>query len=108
MRFRFIAVVVCAFALQGCALLGIETCGFGASRCKGNTVQVCKTGFGWTDSVSCDDVAAGEGGKWTCGSPKGVCNEAFQCLPVLEKSEPAPAPLPPPKPEKKESPRGSR
>ena len=114
MRFHFIAVVVCAFALQGCSLLGIETCGLGASRCKGNTVQVCKTGLGWTDSISCDEVSAGEGGKWTCGAPKGVCQEAMQCLPVLEKSEKAEPERKPDKPdkgekaEKKESPRGSR
>jgi hypothetical protein len=108
MTFRLMVVAVCASVLlQGCSLLGIETCGLGASRCKGNTVQVCKTGFSWTDSVSCDDVAAGEGGKWTCGSPKGTCQETFQCLPVVEKSEPAPAPKPV-RAEKKESPRGSR
>jgi hypothetical protein len=95
MKSHFIAVVVCSFALvalAGCSLLGIETCGFGATRCKGNTVQVCRSGLGWSDSVNCDDVAAGEGGKWSCGSPKGVCQEAFQCLPSPERSEPAVAP----------------
>ena len=117
MRFHFIAVVVCAFALSGCSLLGIETCGLGSTRCKSNVVQVCKTGLGWTDSISCDEVSAGEGGKWTCGAPKGVCQESVMCMP--EKSESREKAEPERKPdksdkdrsekaEKKESPRGSR
>jgi len=106
MKFRFMVVAVCALALQACATLGIETCGLGATRCKGNTVQVCKTGLGWTDSMSCDEVAAAEGGKWTCAAPKVVCQESFQCMP--EKSEPAPKSEKAEKPERKESPRGSR
>ena len=73
MKLHYIAVVVCAFALQGCATFGIETCGLGSTRCKGNTVQICKTGLGWTDSAECNDVGAAEGGTWTCGTPKGVC-----------------------------------
>ncbi len=101
MKLHFIAVVVCAaVALQGCSLLGIETCGLGATRCHGDTVQTCKTGLGWTDSAECRDVAAAEGGAWTCGTPKGVCGDVHQCMPVLEKSEP-PAPKPSPLPEKK-------
>ena len=98
MKFHFIAVVVCAFALSACATFGIETCGLGSTRCKGNTVQICKTGLGWTDAAECNDVAAAEGGTWTCGSPKGVCGDVHQCMPVLEKSEPsAPPPPAPPK-----------
>ena len=96
MKLHFIAVVVCAFALQGCSLLGIETCGLGATRCHGDTVQICKTGLGWTDSAECRDVAAAEGGSWACGSPKGVCGDVHQCMPVLEKSEPALTPVPAP------------
>ena len=115
MRFHFIAVVVCVCALSGCSLLGIETCGLGSTRCKSNVVQVCKTGLGWTDSMSCDEVAAAEGGKWTCAAPKGVCQESFQCMPEKsesrEKGEPKgdkPDKDKSEKPEKKESPRGSR
>jgi len=102
MKLHFIAVVVCAFALQGCSLLGIETCGLGATRCHGDTVQTCKTGLGWTDSAECRDVAAAEGGAWTCGTPKGVCGDVHQCMPVLEKQEKSepPAPLPPVPPKK--------
>jgi len=88
MRFNFIAVIVCAFALSGCSLLGIETCGLGSTRCKSNVVQVCKTGLGWTDAASCDDVAAAEGGQWECAAPKGVCSEYHECMPVPAKSEP--------------------
>ena len=115
MRFHFIAVVVCAFALSGCSLLGIETCGLGSTRCKSNVVQVCKTGLGWSDSINCDEVSAGEGGKWTCGAPKGVCQESVMCMP--EKSESRektdtkgdkPEKDRVERPEKKESPRGSR
>ena len=99
MKLHFIVVVVCAaVALQGCSLLGIETCGLGATRCHGNAVQVCKTGLGWSDAAECNDVGAAEGGTWTCGTPKGVCGEYHACIPVLEKSEPVPAPAPvPPK-----------
>jgi hypothetical protein len=102
MKLHFIAVAVCAsVALQGCAALGIETCGLGATRCRGDTVQICKTGLGWTDSAECRDVGAAEGGSWTCGTPKGVCGDVHQCMPVLERSEPAPAPKLSPTPEKK-------
>jgi hypothetical protein len=87
MRVHFIAVVVCAFALQGCSLLGIETCGMGSTRCHGNTVQTCKIGLGWTDSTSCEDLAAAEGGQWTCAAPKGVCSEVHQCMPAPSRTE---------------------
>ena len=129
MKSNFIAVVVCVFALvalSGCSLLGIlgiDTCGLGTMRCHANTVQLCKTGLGWTDAAACDDIAAAEGGTWTCGSPKGVCSEYHTCMPVPEKTEQekgdkkekpdktekkdAPASKSE-KTEKKESPRGSR
>jgi len=94
-------VVVCALALQGCATFGIETCGFGATRCRGSTLQVCKTGLGWSDAANCEDVGSAEGGTWTCGAPKGVCAELHQCMPVPDRSEP-PAAAPAPKNEKLE------
>ena len=113
MKFNFIAVAVCALAvtLSGCSLLGIETCSMGTTRCHGNAVQICKMGLGWSESISCDEVSAAEGGKWTCAAPKGVCQESFQCMP--EKSESREKGDKPDKdksekPEKKESPRGSR
>ena len=81
MRFRFMVVAVCALALDACASMGIAGCMPGATRCQGNTVQVCKTGISWADATNCDDVAAGEGGDWSCGAPKGVCPLVFQCLP---------------------------
>jgi hypothetical protein len=90
MKFRFMVVAVCALALQACATLGIETCGLGATRCKGNTVQVCKTGFGWSDSASCEDIASAAGGAWTCSAPKGACGEYHQCVPEKVEKKPEP------------------
>jgi len=84
MKLRFIAVVVCVFAvcaMSACAALGIEICGTGATRCRGNTVQVCKSGFSWSDAMSCDDLAKAEGGAWSCGALKGTCESSFQCVP---------------------------
>ena len=81
LELRFIMVAVCLILLSGCAALGIEICGTGATRCRGNTVQVCKSGFGWSDAVNCENLATAESEAWSCGAPKGVCQDFHQCMP---------------------------
>jgi hypothetical protein len=73
-------IAVVAGALAACPP-PIDGCTVGATRCAGQSAQVCDSDQRWSEIMSCADVAAQSGGQWMCG-PFGDADHT--CLPVVD------------------------
>jgi hypothetical protein len=82
-RLAFVSHLVVAVLAAGLAACPppIDGCTVGATRCAGESAQVCDSDQRWTEIMNCRDVAAQSGGRWTCGV---YDDGGHACLPVYD------------------------